>query len=48
VAAPLRRNSCADNETVKESKTPEGWKQKPAKNRQKRALDEEKRVLVFL
>ena len=35
VSAPKQRNSREENETIKEGKTPEDWKQKPAKNRQK-------------
>ena len=35
VSAPKQHNSREENETIKEGKTPEGWKQKPAKNRQK-------------
>ncbi|MGH6868470.1 MAG: hypothetical protein ACREDA_06300 [Methylocella sp.] len=43
VPAPKQPNSRGENGTVKEGKTPEGWKQRPAKNRQnnKDALDEE-------
>ncbi len=35
VSAPKRHNSREENETIKEGKTPEDWKQKPAKNRQR-------------
>jgi IS5 family transposase len=35
VSAPKHYNSREENETIKEGKTPEGWKQKPAKNRQR-------------
>ena len=35
VSAPKQRNSREDNETIKAGKTPEDWKAKPAKNRQK-------------
>jgi transposase, IS5 family len=35
VSAPKQHNSREENETIKEIKTPEGWKSKPAKNRQK-------------
>jgi transposase, IS5 family len=35
VAAPKQHNSREENEAIKEGKTPEDWKQKPAKNRQK-------------
>ena len=44
VSAPKQHNSREDNETIKEGETPEDWKSKPAKDRQKgqgRALDEE-------
>ena len=37
VSAPKQHNSREENETIKEGKTPEDWKQKPAKNRQKDA-----------
>ena len=32
---PKQHNSREDNETLKEGETPEDWKSKPAKNRQK-------------
>ena len=35
VSAPKQHNSREDNETIKEGETPEDWKSKPAKNRQK-------------
>ncbi len=35
VSAPKQHNSREDNETLKEGETPEDWKSKPAKNRQK-------------
>jgi transposase, IS5 family len=35
VSAPKQHNSREENETVKEGETPEDWKSKPAKNRQK-------------
>jgi IS5 family transposase len=35
VSAPRQHNSREENETVKDGKTPEDWKSKPAKNRQK-------------
>ena len=35
VAAPKQRNSREENDAIKAGKTPEGWKQKPAKNAQK-------------
>jgi IS5 family transposase len=35
VAAPKQRNTRAENEAVKNGETPEDWKQKPAKDRQK-------------
>jgi IS5 family transposase len=35
VEAPKQRNNRDDNEQVKAGKTPEDWKEKPAKNRQK-------------
>ncbi len=43
VSALKQHNSCEENETIKEGKTPEDWKQKSAKNRRKDkdALDEE-------
>jgi transposase, IS5 family len=35
VSAPKQHNSREDNETIKKGETPEDWKSKPAKNRQK-------------
>ncbi len=35
VSAPKQHNSGEENETIKEGETPEDWKSKPAKNRQK-------------
>src|SRR6202023_2903134 len=35
LSAPKQHNSREDNETIKEGETPEDWKSKPAKNRQK-------------
>ncbi|MGH6819569.1 MAG: transposase, partial [Methylocella sp.] len=35
VSAPRQHNSCEENETIKDGETPESWKSKPAKNRQK-------------
>ena len=35
VSAPKQHNSREENETIKDGGTPEDWKQKPAKNRQK-------------
>jgi isoaspartyl peptidase/L-asparaginase-like protein (Ntn-hydrolase superfamily) len=35
VPAPKQHNSGEENETIKEGETPEDWKSKPAKNRQK-------------
>jgi IS5 family transposase len=35
VSAPKQHKSRKDNETIKEGETPEDWKSKPAKNRQK-------------
>jgi hypothetical protein len=35
VSAPKQHNSRQDNETIKEGETPEDWKSKPAKTRQK-------------
>ena len=35
VSAPKQPNSGEENETIKEGETPEDWKSKPAKNRQK-------------
>ena len=35
VSAPKQHNSREDNETIKEGETPDDWKSKPAKNRQK-------------
>jgi transposase, IS5 family len=35
VSAPKQHNSGQENETIKEGETPEDWKSKPAKNRQK-------------
>ncbi len=35
VSAPKQHNSREENETIKDGKTPEDWKQKPAKSRQK-------------
>jgi hypothetical protein len=35
VSAPKQHNSREENETIKEGKTPEDWKSKLAKNRQK-------------
>ena len=35
LSAPKQHNSRKDNEAIKEGETPEDWKSKPAKNRQK-------------
>jgi hypothetical protein len=35
VSAPKQHNLGEENETIKEGETPEDWKSKPAKNRQK-------------
>src|SRR3982074_1735797 len=35
VSAPKQHNSGEENETIQEGETPEDWKSKPAKNRQK-------------
>ena len=35
VSAPKQHNSREENETIKEGETPEDWKSKLAKNRQK-------------
>ena len=35
VSAPKQHNSGEENETIKEGETPEDWKSKPAKNRQR-------------
>ena len=35
VSAPKQHNSGEENETIKEGETPENWKSKRAKNRQK-------------
>jgi len=35
VSAPKQHNSREENATIKDGKSPEDWKQKPAKNRQK-------------
>ena len=35
VSVPKQRNTKEENETIKEGETPEDWKSKPAKNRQK-------------
>jgi hypothetical protein len=35
VSAPKQHISREDNETIREGETPEDWKSKPAKNRQK-------------
>src|SRR5256886_6359225 len=35
VSAPKQHNSGEENDTIKEGETPEDWKSKPAKNRQK-------------
>jgi hypothetical protein len=34
VSAPKQHNSREDNETIKDGKSPEDWKQKSEKNRQ--------------
>src|SRR5262249_28732472 len=39
VPVPKQRNTKEENEAIKAGKTPEGWKQQPAKNAQKEVLD---------
>jgi IS5 family transposase len=43
VSVPKQRNSRGENDEVKAGKMPEAWEKNPAKNRQKRALDQEAR-----
>jgi hypothetical protein len=50
VSAPKQHISREDNETIREGETPEDWKSKPAKNRQKdkdARWDEEACTFIF-